>query len=61
MSSFPIRIHYSPLILKNILCLFLQNLRIGVQHNFWLGKPCGLAKQKLCYIQMLLKIEKSVE
>ena len=28
-------------------------------HNFWLAKPYGLANQRLCYIQMLLNIEKS--
>ena len=52
---------YSPIILKNILCLFLQDLRIWMQHNYWLAKPYILANQKLCYIQMLLNIEKSGE
>ena len=32
-----------------------------MQHNFCLAKPYGLAKQKLCYIQMLLNTEKSGE
>ena len=32
-----------------------------MHHNFWLAKPDGLANQKLCYIQMLLNIEKIVE
>ena len=32
-----------------------------MQDNFWLPKPYGLGNQKLCYIQMQLKIEKSVE
>ena len=41
----------SPTILKNILCLFLQDF---VNLN-------GLANQKLCYIQMLLNIENSGE
>ena len=27
----------------------------------WLAKPYGLANQKLCYIQMLLNVEKSGE
>ena len=52
---------YSPTVLKNILCLFLQDLWIWMQDNFWLAKPYGLANQKLCYIQMQLNIEKSVE
>ena len=30
-------------------------------HNFWLAKQYGLANQKLCYIQMLLNMEKSGE
>ena len=30
-------------------------------HNFWLAKPHGLANQKVCYIQVFLKIEKSGE
>ena len=50
----------TPTILKNILCFFLQDLYIWTQHNFWLSKPDGLANQKLCYIQLLLNIEKSV-
>ena len=29
-----------------------------MQHNFRLAKPCGLANRKLCYIQMLLDIER---
>ena len=44
---------YSPTILKDILCLFLQDLQIGMSHQ-----PYSLANQKLCYIQMLPKIEK---
>ena len=32
-----------------------------MQHNLWLAKAYGLANQKLCYIQMLLNIEKSGE
>ena len=32
-----------------------------MQQNFWLAKLYGLANQKLCYIQMLLNIEKSGE
>ena len=32
-----------------------------MQNDFWLAKPYGLANQKLCYIQMLLNIEKFVE
>ena len=32
-----------------------------MQHNFRLAKPYGLANQMLCYIQMLLTIEKSGE
>ena len=32
-----------------------------MQNNFWLAKPYGLANQKMCYIQMLLNIEKSGE
>ena len=50
---------YSPTILKNILCCFVQDLQIGMEHNFWFAKLNGLANQKLCYIQMLLHIEKS--
>ena len=53
------RIHQT--ILKNILCLFLQDLQTVMKHNFWLAKPYGLANQKLCYIQMLLNIENSEE
>ena len=45
---------YSPTILKNILCFFLQHLQVRMQHNFGLAKPYGLTNQKLCYIQMLL-------
>ena len=30
-------------------------------YNFWLPKPYGLANQKLCYIQVLLNIEKNLE
>ena len=30
-------------------------------HNFWLAKPYGLANKKLCYIQMLLNIDKTGE
>ena len=52
---------YSPTILKNILFLFLQDLQIGMLHNFWLAKPYGLANQKLCHIQMLLNMKKSGE
>ena len=32
-----------------------------MQHNIRLDKPYGLANQKLCFIQMLLKVEKSRE
>ena len=46
---------------KNILCLFLQALLIWMQHNFWLAKLYALANHKLCYIQRLINIEKSVE
>ena len=48
---------YSPTILKDILCLFLQDLKIWMWHNFWLAKPYCLANQKLCYVLMLLNIE----
>ena len=45
---------YSPTILKNILCLFLQDLQLGMWHNFWWAKLYGLAISKLRNIQMLL-------
>ena len=41
---------YSPTVLKNYLCFLLQDLQF---------EPYGLANQKLCYIQMLLNVEKS--
>ena len=53
------RIHQT--ILKNILCLLLHDLQIGMLYNFWLAKPYCLANQKLCSIQMLLDIEKPEE
>ena len=46
---------YSQTILKNILCLFLHDLQIGMWHNFWLAKPYCLANQKLCYIHIYRK------
>ena len=42
---------YSPNNLKNSLCRFLQDKIISMSQKLWLAKPCGLANQKLCYIQ----------
>ena len=44
---------YSPTILENILCLFLEEIvNLNVTTSDWLHY--GLANQKLCYIQMQL-------
>ena len=49
--------HFHQTIFKNILYLFLTDL----QHNFWFAEPYGLASKKLCFIQMLLNVEKNLE
>ena len=53
---------YSPIILKNILPLLLQDfVKFECNTTSDLAKPYGLANQKLCYIQMLLIKEISGE
>ena len=50
---------YSPTILKRFF-VFLSKVCKLEYNNFWLAKPYGSASQKLCFIQTLLNIEKSI-
>ena len=51
---------YSLTILKNILCLFLQEfVNLKVTTSDWLNHN-GLASQKLCYFKIILIIQRDV-